>query len=210
MSFYGFAKGLVSGVCHLLFRIKVVGTENIPTNESFVICANHKSDFDPIMVAISMPVELNFMAKEELFRIKPIAKIIGALGAFPVKRGKSDVGALKSAISILKSGGRLVIFPEGRRSPKTHMGEGKGGAVLIAVKSGVNILPVGINGKYGLFSKITVNIGKPLDLSQYCGTKVDSETIKSITDERLMPEISLLSGVPTYAEAVKKGICEIN
>ena len=204
MSFYGFARGLVNGVAHLLFRVKIVGVENVPKDENFVICSNHKSNFDPIMVGISMPVELKFMAKEELFRFKPVAKLISALGAFPVKRGKSDVGALKSAIGALKSGGSLAVFPEGRRSPKTHLGQGKGGAALIAVKAGVNILPVGINGRYGLFSKITVNIGKPIDLSQYFDTKVDSDTIKSITDHMLMPAISMLSGVPTYEESVQK------
>lgn len=210
MSFYGIARGVVGCICRLLFRVKINGAENVPQNEAFVVCSNHKSNFDPVMVAVSLPVELSFMAKEELFGFKPFGAVIRALGAFPVKRGKSDVGALKSAIGILKSGKNLVVFPEGRRSPQNHMGEGKGGAALIAVKSGVNILPVGIKGSYRLFSKISINIGKPIDLTQYAGKRIDSETVKKITDKYLMPKISELSGVPTYEQAVQNNICSEN
>lgn len=196
MILYRVAKTLVSGVCHLFFRIKVEGLENIPKEGGFVICPNHKSLWDPPMIGALMPVSLNYMAKEELFKNKLFGAVLRAVGAFPVKRGTGDIGALKSAMKVLADGGRITIFPEGKRSPKGKLSPGKGGAVLIALKSKVNILPVGIEGEYKLFSKITVRVGKPLDLSDNFGQKVNSELINEITNNKLMPMISELSKVP--------------
>lgn len=182
----------------ICFRIKIEGLENVPKDGAFVVCANHKSLLDPPLLAVCLPINLRFMAKEELFDNKLFGALIRALGAFPVKRGAGDLGAMRAAIKALKDGERLVIFPEGARSPKEHMHKGKSGAVLIAAKSSVNILPVGICGKYRLFGKITVRIGKMIELDEYYGKKNGSEILQGITDTCLMPEISALSEVSTY------------
>lgn len=205
MSFYNFAVKLVRVFCHSIFRIKVEGLENVPLDEGFIMCANHKSNFDSLMIGISVPVEFNFMGKEEIFKFKPFGAVLRALHAFPVKRGKGDIGAIKASMKVLSEGGHLVIFPEGTRSPKDHMNPGKGGAVLIAIKSKVNIIPVGIEGSYKLFSKMTVRFGKPLDLSENFDKKIDTETITHIVDNRLMPTISELAKVPMAPEALKSG-----
>ena len=198
MILYKVARGIVSGVCHTLFRIKIEGRENIPTDKNFIICSNHISLFDPPMVGLSMPFPVRFMAKEELFSNKLFGGLLKALGAFPIKRGKSDVGALKAAINILKSGENLVIFPEGKRSKDGNLNRGKSGAALIAIKAGVNILPVGIDGKYGLFKKMTVRIGKPVILEEYFGKKLETAELQKLTSEKLMPVIADLAGVETY------------
>lgn len=182
----------------IAFRIKIEGTENIPKDKAFVVCANHKSLFDAPLMGVCMPIEIKFMAKEELFKNKLFGSVLRAMGAFPVKRGKSDIGAIKAAMKILAGGEVLGIFPEGRRSPKGYMSKGKSGAALIAVKSGVNILPVGVCGEYKLFSKIIVRIGKPIELSEYFGAKLDADALQEITDNQLMPAISELSEVSTY------------
>ena len=200
MNFYKVARAVVNAFLKIAFRIKVEGIENIPREGALVVCANHKSLCDPPMLALSLPFELRFMAKEELFKNKLFGGLIGALGAFPVKRGTGDIGALKIAIKVLTEGNRLVIFPEGSRSPKGYMGKGKSGAALIAVKSKANILPIGICGKYKLFSKIVVRIGKPIVLEEYFGTKLSSETLQDITDNKIMRTISELSGVPVYED----------
>ncbi|MEE1050062.1 MAG: lysophospholipid acyltransferase family protein [Clostridia bacterium] len=198
MSFYQVAVKFVRGIYKFLFRIKIEGIENIPNEGGFLVCANHKSLLDPPLLAVCLPVQMNFMAKEELFKNKLFGGLIGALGAFPVKRGSGDIGALKTAIKVVKEGGRLVIFPEGARSPKGYMHKGKAGAVLIATKAKANILPIGISGEYKIFSGITVRIGKPVELEPYFGVKNDSETLQDITDNMIMPVISELSGVSTY------------
>lgn len=200
MSFYGFARGLVKLYYRIVFRVKAEGLENLEPGRNYVVCPNHKSLNDPPLLGTCVKTSLRFMAKEELFENKLFGALIRVLGAFPVKRGEGDLAALKAAIKLLKDGENLVIFPEGARSPKEHLHKGKSGAVLIAVKAGVDIVPVGIRGTYKLFSKMTVHFGKPIRLGEYFGKRVDSDTLQDITDNRLMPAISELSGVPTYED----------
>ncbi len=198
MSFYKFALAVVKGFYRVAFRIKIEGIENIPKDRAFVVCANHKSLFDAPLMGVCMPIKIKFMAKEELFKNKIFGALMREMGAFPVKRGKSDIGALKTAMKILADGEILGIFPEGARSPKGYMHRGKSGAALIAIKSRVDILPVGICGRYRPFSKLTVRIGKPIELEEYYDTKTDSEILQGITDMQVMTEISRLSEVSTY------------
>lgn len=198
MSFYGFARGLVKLYYRIVFRVKAEGLENLEPGQNYVVCPNHKSLNDPPLLGTCVKTPLRFMAKEELFENKLFGVLIRALGAFPVKRGEGDLAALKSAIKLLKDGENLVVFPEGARSPKEHLHKGKSGAALIAVKAGVDIVPVGIRGTYKPFTKMTVRFGKPIRLGEYFGKRVDTDTLQDITDNRLMPAISELSGVPTY------------
>ncbi len=200
MSFYRVARAVIKAFLRIAFRIKVEGTENIPSEGALVVCGNHQSLCDPLLLAMCMPFELKFMAKEELFKNRLFGGLISSLGAFPVKRGTGDIGALKLAIKVLSEGHRLVIFPEGSRSPEGYMRKGKSGAALIAVKSRANILPVGVCGKYKLFSRIVVRIGKPIALEEFFGTKVGAETLQNITDNKIMKTISELSGVPVYED----------
>ena len=93
-----------------------------------------------------------------------------------------------------------MIFPEGARSPKGYMHKGKPGTALIAIKSKVKILPVGIDGEYKLFSRIKIRVGKPISLEEYYDERLRSEKLQQITEERLMPAISQLSGVSTYED----------
>lgn len=198
MSFYKVAVVVVRAVCRLLFRFRAEGLENVPKDRAFIVCANHKSWIDPILLAVSLPVEFRFMAKEELFKNRIYGGLLRALGAFPVKRGTSDIGALKLSMKILGDGENLIIFPEGARSPKGYMGEAKGGATLVAIKSKVDILPVGIEGEYRFLSKLTLRVGKPIQLDEWYDQKLKSDKLQEITDTKIMTAISDLSGVPTY------------
>ena len=198
MRFYGFARVVVTFFFRTVFRVKVEGGENIPKNANFVVCANHQSNLDPPLLGTCFPMRLRYMAKEELFHNKLFGKLIRSLGAFPIKRGKSDVGALRAAVKMLGAGESIVIFPEGGRSHQDYMRHGKQGAALIAVKGGVNILPVGIHGPYRLFGRLTVRIGKPIVLEEYFGRKLENGTLQELTDHTIMPAIAALAGVKTY------------
>lgn len=201
MSFYKIARGAVSGVFHLLFRIRIEGKENVPQDRALVICANHKSLLDPPLLGITLPLRLRFMAKEELFRNKAFGVLIRSLGAFPIRRGKSDVGALRAAVKMLQSGECVTVFPEGGRSKEPgRMRRGKSGAALIASKAEVDILPVGIDGNYRLFSKMTVRIGTPISLAEFYDRKVETEELQRMTNETVMPQIARLAGVKTYED----------
>ncbi len=198
MSLYQVARGFVKGILCLLYRIRVEGKENIPTEGTYVVCANHKSLMDPPMLGACLPFPIRFMAKEELFRNKLFGGILRAVGAFPIKRGKSDVGALRGAIKMLGDQENVAIFPEGTRSKGDTMRRGKQGAALIAVKAGVNILPVGIEGEYKLFHKMTFRIGQVISMEEFFDRKVTGDELQAVTDQVIMPSIGALAGVKPY------------
>lgn len=198
MSFYKVVRVLIKGVFHLLFRIRIEGKENIPITGTYVVCANHKSMMDPPLLCCCLPFPVRFMAKEELFRNKLLGGLFRAFGAFPIKRGKSDIGALKAAIRMLENGENVAIFPEGTRTKGDRMKRGKQGAALIAIKAGVNILPVGIEGEYKLFHKVTFRIGKVISLEEFFERKTTGEELQEVTDEKIMPSIGALAGVKPY------------
>lgn len=200
MSLYKFGRVVVGLYYHLVYRVRIEGTENIPKDRKFIVCANHKSYLDPPLLGLCMPFEIRYMAKEELFKNKIFGSLIRSLGAFPIKRGKSDVGALRAAMKMIENGEVIAIFPEGGRSHKDSLRKGKQGAALIAVKSGVNILPVGICGNYKPFARMVVRVGKPIDLSEYFDKKVTAENLQAITDQLLMPAIAELSGEKLYED----------
>ena len=201
MTLYKFGRSVVNAFFKVFFRIKFVGKENIPNiDERFIICANHKSNLDPPLVGTAFSFEIGFMAKEELFKNRIFGKLISALGAFPIKRGKSDLGALRTAISMVADGKHIAIFPEGGRSHKDRLRKGKMGAALVAVKARANILPIGIEGEYKPFGKLIVRIGKPIDLTSYFDEKLNSAELQEITDKLLMPQISVLSNIPLSKE----------
>lgn len=150
-------------VLRLIFVIKVEGKENLP-DSPYIICANHRSYLDPVLIIILFDKRVYFMAKSELFRIWWLAPILRAFGAFPVKRGKSDIRAIKKAIEIIKDKKILGIFPEGKRNRTNEVVlQGEKGVATIIKATGAKVLPVGICGKVRPFSSITIKIGKPIE-----------------------------------------------
>lgn len=182
---YKFVKGAVAMFYRSAFRVRMQGFENIPNDGAVVVACNHISNFDPFLVGSINPVRyIHFMAKEELFAFKPLGKLLKFLGAFPVKRGMGDKGAIKHALSVTASGGCLMIFPEGHRSKDGALGAGMPGVAFIARKAGSIIVPVAITGRYRFLSKVSVRVGKP-----FCPKPED--TNDSLL-EKLMSEIRAL------------------
>ncbi len=201
--FYNFALVLVRGYFRLFFKVEAEGMENISgllPDDRVLITANHLSFFDPPVLGATLPVKMGYMAKEELFRVPVLGRLIRSLGAFPVNRS-NGVSALKTAIRLLGEGQRLIMFPEGTRSKiPGQLGEGKQGAVMIALKAKAYILPVGINATYKIGSRIKIKIGKPINLSEHYDKKTTSEDLKRITNDILMPEIARLAGAKPYGD----------
>lgn len=146
----------------LAFPHKVIGRENLPEGGA-LLCPNHPSAWDPILIAMCLPARsrLVFMAKDSLFRNPVLARILTWLGAFPVRRGKSDLAAVKTALRSLEEGKRLILFPEGTRSEYQGENEAKGGAAFMSIRTGVPIVPVYCGERHRLFRKTTVIFGEP-------------------------------------------------
>lgn len=183
----------------LMFKIEIEGLEKIPRDKNFIVTPNHLSNFDPPLIAAFLPIDnMAYMAKASLFKVPVVAQVIKAFEAFPVKKGEG-MAAIRTAIKILRAGKNLVMFPEGRRvhTPGV-LGRGKQGAVVIATKADVGILPVGIVASYKFRSRVKVTIGDYIDFSEYSGQKLTADDIQNITDEVVMGKIALLSGARTY------------
>lgn len=185
MLFYKIVKTSVKFLLSIIFRIEIMGVDNLPTDNRSIVCSNHFNVLDPVLIGTCLPIKINYMAKEELFSNKFFASILYKLGVFPVKRGGADISAIKSALRILKNDGILGIFPEGTRSKAGDMLDAKPGLAMIAIKSQSPIVPIAIIASYKPFSKIKMIIDKPIDLSDYYDQKVTNEEYQQISQDVL-------------------------
>lgn len=170
--FYYIARAIAWILIKIFWRVEVKGIDNIPEKGGLILASNHVSYLDPVVLGASVKRKVYFIAKREVFNNILSSFIFRNLNAFPVDRGKTDIIAFKKAISVLKEGGVLGIFPEGTRSSNGKLQELKSGFLKIAKKAGVPILPVGIIGTHKIYPqgkklpvlfkyKIVVNYGVP-------------------------------------------------
>jgi 1-acyl-sn-glycerol-3-phosphate acyltransferase len=187
------AEGTVRGIWRALVRaplyglirligVRVEGQENIPPEGTGVlVVSNHLHNLDPLLIEIAFPRPVHFMAKEELFRFRPLGWLLRRFGNFPVARGKSDRRAVRHAIATLRHGLGLGMFPEGTRSRTMRLSRPHPGAGLIAVQGKSLVLPVAVTGseRYPLNGKrppgerpdpghrgVKIRIGEPFMLPE--------------------------------------------
>lgn len=179
----------------LLFHpVDVKGLENLP-DEPVLLCANHSSLWDPILMVITLSqhTNLRIMAKKQLFRIPVVKGFISKMGAFPVNRGHSDISAVKTSIQSLKDGCHLLIFPEGTRVKEPGKAPVKGGVAMIAIRSGVKLMPVFIGTTKKIFQRVPIIFGKPF-APAYTGRKGTAEEYQANADE-VMRQVYELGGI---------------
>lgn len=135
------------------------------------------------MVASIKRNDVYVLAKEELFINSFVKWLANKTKIIPVKRGKQDVGLLKNTVKVLKDNHIVLLFPEGTRNGIEKKGKLQNGAVLMSLMSGAEIIPIGMQtkDKYKLFSKVKINIGKPLNFSEYKDKKGDKETLDNLS-----------------------------
>jgi 1-acyl-sn-glycerol-3-phosphate acyltransferase len=129
----------------LFFPFRAYQTEKIPRQGAFILASNHISNLDPVLLGVCSVRRINFMAKAELFK-GLLGFFLTHLGAFPVKRGESDFGAMKEALKRLKNGRVILIFVEGTRRIGYEPSKAQAGVGFLAIKSGVPIVPVYVRG----------------------------------------------------------------
>ena len=171
---YSVGKVFVRALFRTVFRCTVTGAENIPKTGGVLLVANHASYLDPPLLGCAVDRMVYFVAKAELFKMPVLKWLLPRLGAFPVVRGAADRSAIRRAIELLNAGEVVGIFPEGTRTRTGELLPPQRGAALIALRTGVPIVPVGLSGTFRgihwkgwrpVFRRISVRIGKPLDLS---------------------------------------------
>jgi 1-acyl-sn-glycerol-3-phosphate acyltransferase len=202
---------VIAPILRLMFNIKTSGKENLPQG-GYILVGNHLSYLDPFSFAYSVYLQMkrvpHYLAKESIFRIPIIGKILPKVGQIPVYRGgKSNEEPLRAAKEFLKAGQVVVIFPEGTltRDPDQWPMRGKAGAIRLAVELGLPIVPCGqwgvekVLGNYSKkfrpnpFHVVRVKIGKPMFFRELEGKTPTAQELADATD-KVMREISAIVG----------------
>ena len=179
--FYYLGKIITGFIFRIWFHIEFHGQENQPQNRGYILCCNHRSALDPVLIAQKIKKPIRYMAKMELFQNPFIGFIIRHLGAFPVARGKGDTSAIDTAVETVKSVRVLGLFPEGTRSHDDQLLRFKSGAAVIASQSGGDLLPVAIWYEGKKFrSRVVIRYGKPIANSQILIEENSTKQIKVV------------------------------
>ncbi len=155
-SFYlyrGLKWSVVNPILHFYLSGKIYGIENVPVKGPVIAVSNHASYFDPPFLSVSLRRPVAFMAKEELFKVPVLADLIRLYGAYPVKRGSGDRGAIRAALNALTEGWIVGVFLEGTRTSNGRINQPKLGAAMIAAKSQTPLLPVSLWGTEKILKK---------------------------------------------------------
>lgn len=165
--FYMFARFVMRLVFGWPLRVHIHGQENLPASGSYLLCLNHVSAIDPMVACLAVPRRIRFLAKRELFRIPLVGFLIRHLGACPVDRGGSDVGALRRMIALARDGEVVAVFPQGHRQKGKNPADTPvhDGAGMIACHADCPIVPVCIKMKkqrYALLRRTDIFIGAPI------------------------------------------------
>jgi 1-acyl-sn-glycerol-3-phosphate acyltransferase len=196
---YAICKRIVVVIMKLLFRLEAHGTEHVPATGPFLIVANHSSILDPPLVGGMTPRQLTYLAKVELFRIPILGALIRRLGAQPVRRDGADPSALRTAHRVLQDGGALLVFPEGTRGEEGVLRPAKPGAALLAMQTGVPVVPAYVRGSGGAWprgrrlprpAKVVVTFGPPLSFARPTGA--DRKAQYEAASRRMMAAIAEL------------------
>lgn len=166
--FYQKFSKFVKTYMNLLYDINADGIENIPNNSNYLLAGNHLNIFDSwLLISVLNDTVLRFMVDKKLYRYKLWEIFFKTIGTFSIDPEKMDINAVKNTLNLLNEGNNVVIFPEGKTHKITEPLPFKPGVASIAKLSNTPLIPFGISGSYKLGSKLNINFGEPLNLTQY-------------------------------------------
>jgi glycerol-3-phosphate dehydrogenase (NAD(P)+) len=206
-------RGILQPFFHVYFRLSRIGREHIPAEGPVILAANHRSFLDPFVIAVMARRPIYFVAKKELFVNRPIAWLLGALGAFPIDRHGGDQGAMATARTILERGEGVLIFPEGTRIRPGALGRPKRGVGRLALESGAPVVPIAVHGTEAVRNgwrirphKVRIRAGAPLTFPQ---VENPSPALAGAVTDRIWPCVELqwewLGGTPSIRRAAVVG-----
>jgi 1-acyl-sn-glycerol-3-phosphate acyltransferase len=201
---------LVSRIGSRLFaNVRVEGLERIPRTGAVILAVNHISNADPVIVGAWVTAALrrrriHWLGKRELFDWPFFGWIAAHGGVHPVDRGTADVEAFRLAARILERGYVLLVFPEGTRSPTGELQEAKDGLAMLAMRSGAQIVPIGVNNTDAVWRKgqplpspfprrtVEVRIGEAFSIADVVPPDTDRRAAKALATTAIMTRIARL------------------
>lgn len=187
MKFYNVVTGVLRAFSKIFFKFEVIGIENIPSEGSIILAANHKSNLDPVFLAAAMHKNrvVTAVAKKELFNIKPLGYILNKINVIPVDRDNPTPSTIKNILKVLRKDGCIGIFPEGTRNKGTGFLDAKPGLGMFAVKGKALVIPISIISNYKLLNRVTLYIDKPISFEEYYKEKLSTEDYERLSQNAL-------------------------
>jgi len=172
MLFYRIVRPIVTTICTVLWRTRVVGRENLPPDGGFILAPSHRSMMDIPFAAVVTHRRIRFMVKKSLFALPVIGPIFTWLGGFPVARDGTDRKAVRDSVEMLRAGEVLCVFPEGTRQNGPKIQPLQPGSAYLSLRSGSPILPISIAGSEEIlrdhkapiphFGRVVIVVGAPI------------------------------------------------
>lgn len=172
---YRISRFLCAVLSRIFFPITVRGAEHVPRQGGFILASNHVSYLDPVVLGVCCPRRLNYMAREDLFRVPVLGWLLPRYRVFPVKRDSADFSAIREAIRRVNAGEGLLLFPEGTRVPAGESRDPEPGIGFLAAKLNVPVVPVFVSGteralpkdaKMLRYAPVTAVFGEPFTLQK--------------------------------------------
>lgn len=200
---YRVVAGMLRPVVAVVLQPRVEGVDNVPSTGPAILCSNHLSMVDPVVMALNVPRTVYFLGKNEYFAYH-YRWFFESLGVMPVARqgGQAGESSLARGAQVLEAGAVLGLYPEGTRSPDGRLYRGKTGAARLAIRTGAPIVPIAVIGSRDVLpphgrlprrAPVAVRFGTPIDLSHLHGRDHEGPVLRHATDT-VMACIAALSG----------------
>ncbi|MDO5714460.1 MAG: lysophospholipid acyltransferase family protein [Tissierellia bacterium] len=155
---------LIKLLTKILFKIEVYNLENFPMDDKgYIVCSNHISGWDPILLYLYLPREASFLAKKELYEKRLVANFLNNHKAIPIDRDKPELSSMRETITLLQQGKVVGIFPQGTRCESISEDQGKTGISMMSFTANAPIIPVKIDGSMRPFSRVKIFVGQPIE-----------------------------------------------
>ena len=187
--FYRFVRNSARIAGVMLFDIRCVGRSNMEFDGGALVLSTHQSHFDPVLIGLSFNGRMNYLARRSLFNNRLLGTVIYLLDAIELDRDRSGIAGLKETLKRLKSGKKVLVFPEGTRSSDGKIAPLKPGFLAVARRSKVPLVPIAITGAYEALPR-TSRIPRRYPIHMAIGQRLEAEMVASLSDEEVLKILS--------------------
>jgi 1-acyl-sn-glycerol-3-phosphate acyltransferase len=215
---YRFLRGACAPLLRSIFGLEVSGLEQVPAEGPFILASNHHNYFDAVVLGVTIPRHIHFLVMPRVYHASPLHPTLHRwLGSIPVNLERPDPGAIKRTLRVLENGGIVGIFPEGPFSREGRLEPGQPGVAMLALRSGVPVVPAAISGTYEALAgrrfyvprnhPLAVRFGQPLHFHQTRRRRASHANREEIT-RRIMSHIAALldANGPPAAQRGEAGV----
>ncbi len=186
-----------------LFRLQVFGVEHLPPRGPYILAANHSNYLDGVVLGATVPQKIAFLVMPRVYHSTPLHPPFHRhVGSIPINLERPDPGAIRRALRVLEESGVVGIFPEGPFSNNGQLVQGQPGVAVIALRSGVPVVPVAIRGTFEALlgrplhiprpSPLSVRFGQPLEFGQIGRGRTIPRSVREEVTRRIMADIAAL------------------